>query len=246
VAESCTGSTAACPADGYLPTTTTCRPKSGDCDVAESCTGSGAACPADGYLPTTTTCRPKSGDCDEAESCTGSSGYCPPDTGNECDFRNDAQIAPTGTTCQQYRDRTSQTLTYLEYLRKGNQPITSVNPGVFFVYDGVNLGVAGTITVDQSDVPWTRVIGVHHDQIMLFTLGCVRVQGVTVSSDANGDVTITGVPAGTYILSVKYDPGTLVGCTTAVCPNPSATYRFDVTAGGAPSGSASVTVQTKK
>jgi hypothetical protein len=239
----CSGTNATC-VPNYEPATTTCRAVAGSCDVAEKCDGVGS-CPTDVVSPATTICRAKNGDCDDAERCTGTSTSCPADTGNQCNFRNDPQIAPTATTCEDYRNRSSQTLSLVEYLRRGNQPITSVNPGVFFLYDGVNLGVAGTITVDESDGAWTRGIGVHQGQIILYTLGCVKVSGVTVSSNADGDVTITGVPAGTYFLSVKYNPGSLVDCTTANCPNPSATYTFDVTAGGAASGSASMEVRQK-
>jgi len=79
VAESCTGSSAACPADAFAPATTICRAAAGPCDVAESCTGSSAACPADAFRPATTICRPAAGPCDVAESCTGTSAACPAD-----------------------------------------------------------------------------------------------------------------------------------------------------------------------
>src|SRR5262245_41116727 len=72
VAESCTGNSAACPADGFKAATTECRASAGICDVAESCTGNGAACPADAFKPSTTECRASAGICDVAESCTGS------------------------------------------------------------------------------------------------------------------------------------------------------------------------------
>jgi hypothetical protein len=79
VAESCTGSSADCPADGFKAATTECRASAGICDVAESCTGSSADCPADGFKAATTECRASAGVCDVAESCTGSSADCPAD-----------------------------------------------------------------------------------------------------------------------------------------------------------------------
>ena len=95
VAESCTGSSGACPANGFQPNTTTCVGTSnGDaCDGTDSCNGSGAC--IDGYLAATTECRASAGQCDVAESCTGTSGACPgdarksngaacPDDGNVC------------------------------------------------------------------------------------------------------------------------------------------------------------------
>jgi hypothetical protein len=281
VAESCSGTSGACPSDGFQPATTpctgtsnggpcdgtdscsgtantcvdgfksattTCRQSAGDCDVAESCNGTTGACPADGFKTATTTCRPAAGDCDEAESCTGSSAACPADTGDECDFRDNPQIAPTGTTCQQFRSNTSGTLASELYtLTKGNpaaQTINSISPGVFFLYDGVHLGATGTILVTQSDGIWTRVIGVQQLQVILYNLSCtVQHVGTLTVNAATGNVTIANVPAGDYILSVKYDPGTLIGYHP---PSTSTTYNFAVTAGGMGSGSASVLVNKKK
>src|SRR5439155_1089275 len=139
---------------------------------------------------------------------------------------------PTGTTCQQYRDGTSQTLSAELYQKKGNS-ILNVTPGVFFLYDGVNLSTAGGITVTQSNTSlWSQAIGMQKDQAMLYRLDCVRLQGVTVTS-SNGTVTISNVPAGSYIMSVKYDPGTLVGFTP---PTQSTTYQFAVQVNSVSSG----------
>src|SRR5262245_53340262 len=79
VAESCTGTSADCPPDGFQPSTTTCTGTSngGACDGTDSCDGAGNC--KDGFLTATTTCRASAGQCDVAESCTGSSGACPPD-----------------------------------------------------------------------------------------------------------------------------------------------------------------------
>jgi hypothetical protein len=58
---------------------------------------------------------------------------------------------------------------------------------------------------------------------------------------ANGNLTIPNVPAGDYILSVKYDANTnIAGCSTASCPDLGTTYSFAVTAGGLASGGDSV------
>jgi hypothetical protein len=78
-AESCTGTSGACPANGYVPSTTICVGTSngGLCDGTDSCDGAGNC--VDGYLAATTICRPGSGACDPAESCTGTSGACPAD-----------------------------------------------------------------------------------------------------------------------------------------------------------------------
>src|SRR5438552_3699687 len=80
VAETCTGTSRDCPADGVASATTVCRASAGPCDVAESCTGSSATCPADSFKSTATVCRASAGPCDIAESCTGSSATCPADS----------------------------------------------------------------------------------------------------------------------------------------------------------------------
>jgi cysteine-rich repeat protein len=79
LAETCTGSSATCPADGFEPVTTECRASTGVCDIAEMCTGAGAACPADGFEPAITECRASAGVCDIAETCTGAGTACPAD-----------------------------------------------------------------------------------------------------------------------------------------------------------------------
>jgi hypothetical protein len=79
VAETCTGSTPACPADAFAGATTECRASAGACDPAEACTGSSAACPVDALASGTTECRPAVGACDLAELCTGAAVACPAD-----------------------------------------------------------------------------------------------------------------------------------------------------------------------
>jgi hypothetical protein len=79
IAETCTGSSVACPADALAPAATVCRPSAGACDIAETCNGTSATCPADTFVPAATVCRPSTGVCDVAETCTGSSAACPVD-----------------------------------------------------------------------------------------------------------------------------------------------------------------------
>ncbi|MFO0675763.1 MAG: hypothetical protein U0169_04475 [Polyangiaceae bacterium] len=79
VAETCTGTGADCPADGFITNTTVCRSSAGSCDIAETCTGTTAACPVDAFLPNVTVCRASSGVCDTAEICTGTTAECPAD-----------------------------------------------------------------------------------------------------------------------------------------------------------------------
>jgi hypothetical protein len=119
VAETCTGASAGCPANGFAATSVVCRSAAGECDLAESCTGGGAACPSDAKVPSGTgcasdgnpcsldecdgttdacqhpagnpgaICRSSAGVCDLVETCTGASTVCPSD-----DF------ASTATVCR--------------------------------------------------------------------------------------------------------------------------------------------------
>ena len=47
VAETCTGTSTACPSDGFASPSTVCRAAAGECDLAETCTGSSTSCPTD-------------------------------------------------------------------------------------------------------------------------------------------------------------------------------------------------------
>jgi hypothetical protein len=133
-------------------------------------------------------------------------------------------------------------LTELLYGTKGGA-INSISPGVLFLYDGVHLSSTGNIVVTQSDGAWTRLLGVHQAQVVLYSLSCSKLSVGTVSVSADGSVvTISGVPAGDYVLGIKYDPTTLKGYSP---PTATATFSFSVVAGGIGSGSDSIDVKPK-
>jgi cysteine-rich repeat protein len=102
VAENCSGSAAACPANAFVASTVVCRAATGGvCDAAENCTGSSAACPPDGFLSTSTVCRPSAGVCDVAEHCTGSSPTCPANAfaSNSVTCRPSAGVCDVAENC---------------------------------------------------------------------------------------------------------------------------------------------------
>jgi hypothetical protein len=133
-------------------------------------------------------------------------------------------------------------LTELLYGTNGGA-INSISPGVLFLYDGVHLGSTGDIVVTQTDGSWTRLLGVHQAQVVLYSLTCTKLNVGTVSITADGSVvTISGVPAGDYILGIKYDPTTLKGYSP---PTANATFTLTVVAGGVGSGSDSIDVKPK-
>jgi len=102
VVENCTGSSATCPANGFVSSSVVCRAASGGvCDAAENCTGSSAACPPDVFLNSSVTCRPSSGVCDVAENCSGSSPTCPANAfqSNSVTCRPSAGICDSAENC---------------------------------------------------------------------------------------------------------------------------------------------------
>src|SRR5207253_35 len=82
VAETCTGTSGACPADGFASASTSCTGASqgGVCDndAADHCLGTSNSC-VDVFRAASYTCRATAGQCDVAETCTGTSGACPVD-----------------------------------------------------------------------------------------------------------------------------------------------------------------------
>ncbi|HET7506577.1 MAG TPA: hypothetical protein VFK02_36405 [Kofleriaceae bacterium] len=55
-AETCSGSSPACPADGVSPAGTVCRAAAGSCDLTEACSGSSPACPDNEHRPNLSLC----------------------------------------------------------------------------------------------------------------------------------------------------------------------------------------------
>jgi cysteine-rich repeat protein len=95
VAETCTGSSASCPADAK--STAECRASAGACDLAESCDGTSNDCPAD--AKSTAECRASAGACDLAESCDGSSNDCPADAKSTAECRASAGACDLAESC---------------------------------------------------------------------------------------------------------------------------------------------------
>ena len=121
VGETCTGTSSACPSDGFQPSNFQCRTAAGACDVAETCSGSGPDCPSDAFEPSGTVCRAPAGACDVSEFCDGNGPDCPPDTvvaagtvcrptGGDCDVAESCDgtsptcpadvVQPAGTVCR--------------------------------------------------------------------------------------------------------------------------------------------------
>ena len=97
IAETCTGSSATCPADAK--STAQCRAAAGDCDIAEVCDGVNNDCPTDVFRPDTYVCRNSLGVCDLEEKCSGSSASCPSDTKSIAECRASTGDCDVAESC---------------------------------------------------------------------------------------------------------------------------------------------------
>jgi uncharacterized repeat protein (TIGR01451 family) len=159
-----------------------------------------------------------------------------------------AQIAPTQTTCQQYRAGATS-LTEALYVTQKDK-IGSVAPGVMFVYDTVTVGAAPvTLSVAQSRQPslpgWTAIPVQDVGQIVLYDQAtCLKskAQGTTAYASATGTVTVQIKTPGAYILGIKYNLSALSGIVVGKTP-PTGAYTFASSGSGT---SASITIRPKK
>ncbi|MBI3913840.1 MAG: prealbumin-like fold domain-containing protein [Chloroflexi bacterium] len=137
------------------------------------------------------------------------------------------KIAPTQTTCQDFANGTAADLNELFYGVKSNK-IGNVAPGVFFYFTKLTAPSANfTIQIQQSNnngaVPLFAVQ--RNSQVTLYNADCTSSNlGKLTVSGGQATLNITGATAGkVYIVSVKYDSGSVVG---VAAPNPT-TVHYD-------------------
>jgi len=143
-------------------------------------------------------------------------------------------IAPTQTTCSDFRDGTASALDGINYPVSGGKIGQGINPGVFFYYTKITTTVPNqVVTVTESQNDAAALFQTHSDG-RLYTLACTSW---TAGTDINNDTgaTFTVPTPGTYIISVKYDTKSIAG-TTAPTSDP-VTYTFTTSLGGATSAS---------
>jgi len=141
-----------------------------------------------------------------------------------------SKITPTGTTCNDFKTGTAETLASLSYSVK-NGVINQVSPGVFFYWLKVTVPagnnvftVTETITTGNFSTPFTLANGGNN----VWNNSCNSLSN-TITQAANGTVTVSfNAPvAGTYFISLKYDSGSVKGATA---PSPTTVhYNFSTT-----------------
>jgi len=112
--------------------------------------------------------------------------------------------------------------------------INNVAPGVFFYYTSVTAPSASfTIDIVQTknnaSFPF---IGVYNGEIRLYNANCTVIGSGTETSQGQASVNVSGATVGqTFIVGVKYNPGTVVG-TSVSAPFPTVHYDFRTEIGG--------------
>lgn len=138
----------------------------------------------------------------------------------------------------------------LLYTLKSNK-INSISPGVFFYYSRfattAPLTSSNTIKVTEDKGAWSRAILAQNiSNVKLYDSTCMSISAtITVGSD--GSVTLkpkSTLPAGIYIIGVKYDPGSLKGFTPVPASN-SYSFQTELNASVVPNTIDSIAVQKK-
>ena len=148
-AETCPGTSGACPADIFASDTTPCTgtSQSGLCDndPADHCSGTANTC-VDAFKSAGTSCRASVGQCDAAETCPGTSGVCPDDA-----FASDTTpctgTSQGGTCDNDPADHCSGTANTCVDVYKANG--TSCDDGLYC--NGADTCAAGACTTHAGD-----------------------------------------------------------------------------------------------
>jgi hypothetical protein len=143
-------------------------------------------------------------------------------------YLSNGQITPTGTTCEQFVSGTAGDLTQVLYGVKAGK-INNVAPGVFFYYTKVTATGSDPFSVEirqVNDHPGFANFMVQNlSNIRLYNADCTTAMNFSATYAA-GQVVLninSAAPGQEYIVSVKYETGSVVG---SPLPNPS-TVQYD-------------------
>jgi hypothetical protein len=195
-AETCGGSSAACPVDALRPTGSVCRAVTDLCDAAEACSGNGSACPADALAARGTVCRPASDLCDAIDTCTGASAVCPADA-----------LAAPGAVCRAKAD----TCDLVDTCTGGSSACppdaqipgcTGPAPGIAFIK---HVGSGGDTTLGTSAAITVPAAGVAAGNTLIVTVAMDPASGTVSCGDSQGNVYTqdADVPNGTGTAGVR-------------------------------------------
>jgi len=144
-----------------------------------------------------------------------------------------SQITPTATSCSDFNSGTAATLGQLDYSVKSGK-VGSVSPGVFFYWIEVTATAGSNTFVIDQDITSANNNFNHFFDIasgsFVWDSSCNKVgtQRITQGNGTQSDkatIVFTAPSAGTYIIGVKYDSGS-VGGKTAPTTNTQVHYTF--------------------
>jgi hypothetical protein len=149
-------------------------------------------------------------------------------TGQDC---GRSQIAPTATTCSDFKNHTAATLSELDYTVKGGT-INSVAPGVFFYWVQLDASAgSNTFTIHQTIT--TGNFDSHFFSFAngsnVFDANCVAIAGASITqSGADVTVTFNAASSGTVFIGIKYDSTSVKGFSA---PSPPTVHYTFATVG---------------
>jgi len=154
------------------------------------------------------------------------------------------QITPTGTTCNQFNNNQASTLSELLYTVKSSK-INSVAPGVFFYWIKVD-ATAGSNTFTINQAITTGNFDSHFfnqaSGSFVFNSSCTKVATQQIGTSGGvTTVTFTAPSAGTYIIGIKYDSGSVKG----FLPTGNGIVHYDFSAGGVPGSTQGLDLKPK-
>lgn len=145
-----------------------------------------------------------------------------------------SQITPTGTTCNQFRNGTADTLSNLNYSVNNGKIKNNVTPGVFFYWVSVTVPAGNNVFTVTQTITTGNFTGTFDiaSGSNVFNSSCNSTSN-NMTQAANGTVTVSfNAPvAGTYIISIKYDSKSIVGLPA---PSPGTTVHYDFDTTGVP------------
>jgi hypothetical protein len=160
----------------------------------------------------------------------------------------EGQIAPTGTTCDQYAAGTAPVLGEVQYTTRSGK-INAVSPGVFFYYTKVSGEEGDPVGITQTDDNSTAAaIPIQQRQVVLYDASeanlCKVVKWTSLTvNDPVGTAEGRLPSSGDFIIGVKYNPSALKG---TAAPNPTtATYSFGTELDGAVTDAATIDLVKK-
>jgi hypothetical protein len=192
-----------------------------------------------------------SGDCDASGVVSLAAGENKTCTiTNTKQVTSNGRILPTATTCADYASGNATDLTTLLSTIKGNK-INNTAPGVFFYYATVTktgtqgIGFTQSVTSPISGFPKYVV---QQEQAFVYTENCTKVATLTLTEGGTAGSDGSSLPAGTYILGIKFTPANVKGTEVPSDLQQSgdllATHFYQATVNGAGQATTNASVKT--